>query len=86
MNEHIEFHNRAGYIYVTSLLKERQQELRALELNHRRMLARDFLSCRRSLRQAIKEIEALLLADPNQRSQNCPGGEDSCPETALKIA
>ena len=66
MNEHIESPNRGIDKYVRSLLTERQRELRLLELNHQWMRAGDFLSCRRSLLQAINELETLLQTDPDE--------------------
>jgi hypothetical protein len=62
MKEH-ESPNRLDYTFVRLLLNERRRELQSLELNYRRMPSCDFLSCRRSLQQGIKELEALLLAD-----------------------
>jgi hypothetical protein len=64
MNEHMQLLNRKGDEYLKFLLKERQWELQVLELNHRRMEANDLRSCRRSLIQAIGELELLLHDDP----------------------
>lgn len=69
--------DREGYKYARFLLHDRQRELQALELKHRRMLIlkTDYLSCRRSLLQAIDQLETVLLGDPEnfvskKRSRN----------------
>ena len=58
--------SRDAYRYARLLLLERQQALQALELKYRGIVPPpgDYLSLRRSLMQAIKELEILLLADP----------------------
>jgi hypothetical protein len=58
--------NRGGYGYARLLLLERQQELRILDLKYRGMLPlpRNYLSCRRSLLQAIDQLETLLRTEP----------------------
>ncbi len=58
--------NRGGYRYARLLLLERQQELQALDLKYRGLLVlpRDYLSCRRSLQQAIDQLETLLRTEP----------------------
>jgi hypothetical protein len=48
------------------LLLERQQALNALEEKYRGMVSppSDYLSCRRSLLQAINQLETVLRTDP----------------------
>jgi len=58
---------REGYRYATLLLSERQQELKALDLKYGGTsppLSSDYFSCRRSLLQAINQLETLLRTDP----------------------
>ena len=62
--------SRKAYTYTESLLLERQQALGALEAKYRGIVPppSDYLSCRRSLLQAINQLEALLRADPEAES------------------
>jgi len=62
------------YEYISLLLRERKQELQVVELRHRQTLTptNDYLSCRRSLLHAIKELETLLRAKGTE-----PRGESS---------
>jgi len=66
MIEPMEFPDREEYTYPRALLRERMQELRALEFRYQGMATPppDYVSCRRSLLQAIHELRTLLLADP----------------------
>jgi len=67
MKEQSNFQNRDGYEYARSLLRDRRQELQVLALRHRQKLTptNDYLSCRRSLLEAIRELETLLGAKRN---------------------
>lgn len=62
MDEPAEFPNREEHRYTDSLLQERIQELRSVELKHRRKLIpkKHYLSCRCSLLQAIGELKTVL--------------------------
>jgi hypothetical protein len=57
--------DRNGYGYVRFLLQDKQLLLRTLELNYSRALipSEDYDSCRRSLLQAISQLESLLRGD-----------------------
>ena len=57
---------RDAFGYARLLLLERQQKLQALDLKYRGMRPppRDYLSCRRSLLQAIYQLETLLRTAP----------------------
>jgi hypothetical protein len=57
------------YEYAKSLMLDRQRLLQALELRHqqREVPPAEYLSCRRSLLQAIKELGSILLNDPGRR-------------------
>ena len=54
--------DRKGSDYVHLLLQDKKRELRDLELKHSQALigAEDYLSCRRSLLQAIAQLEELI--------------------------
>jgi hypothetical protein len=56
---------RSGYSYVKFLLQDKQRELRSLERRYSRKLipSEDYDSCRRSLLQAINQLETLLRGD-----------------------
>jgi hypothetical protein len=56
--------------YAASLLRERQQALDALEAKYRGRVSppADYLSCRRSLLQAIGQLRALLRTEPEAES------------------
>ena len=58
--------HREAYGYAKLLLLERQQDLEALDLKYSgvALLSSDYLSCRRSLLQAINQLETLLRSDP----------------------
>ena len=58
--------HREAYGYAKLLLLERQQDLEALDLKYSgvALLSREYLSCRRSLLQAINQLERLLRSDP----------------------
>ena len=58
------FQDREGCAYAESLLQERKKELRALRARHESELIdlENYSSCRRSLLQAINELETLLQA------------------------
>jgi hypothetical protein len=60
-----ECQDRSGYRYAEFLLQEKQRELQALELRHSTMAisSEDYHSCRRSLLDAISQLEALLRGD-----------------------
>ena len=62
MNGLDEFPNRETLEYTKSLLEERVQTLRGLELKYQRLLLppSEYLSCRRSLLQGMAELESLL--------------------------
>ena len=62
----MEFPSREEYAYARTLLQERLSELRILEFRYQGMPAppSDYVSCRRSLLQAIQELRILLQADP----------------------
>jgi hypothetical protein len=62
--EHHELRSCSPHEYVRLLLKERKRELHSLERRYGRkvVLANDYLSCRRSLLQAIHELETLSQA------------------------
>ena len=51
-----------SYGYAKSLLEQRQQLLRLIELRHQQKLlpANDYISCRKSLSKAIDELENVL--------------------------
>lgn len=57
--------DRNGQSYVRFLLQDKQRELRSLELRYSRTLIpwEVFYSCRRSLLQAISQLESLLRGD-----------------------
>jgi hypothetical protein len=57
-----ECQHRSGYEYAKSLLQDKQRELRCLELRRSLMVIprEDYHSCRRSLLQAISQLETLL--------------------------
>jgi hypothetical protein len=57
---------RGGYGYAKFLLSERLQALKDLDLKYRGIQPppRDYLSCRRSLLQAINQLESLLRTAP----------------------
>ena len=57
--------SREGYRYAALLLLERQRALAALEVKYRGTVPppRDYFSCRRSLVQAINQLETLLGTD-----------------------
>ena len=56
---------REAYRYAKALLLERRQELGDLEVKYRGVVPppSDYLSCRRSLLQAINQLETLLGTD-----------------------
>jgi len=58
-----ELQSREGYEYVNVLLQDKQQELRDLEVKYERTLigTEDYLTCRRSLLQAVAQLEELIL-------------------------
>ena len=60
-----ECQDRSGYKYAKFLLQDKQRELRYLDLKHSQMLipSDDYHSCRRSLLQAISQLESLLRGD-----------------------
>jgi hypothetical protein len=63
MNKETEFPNyREGYGYARRQVRERRRDLEALELEYRLMLILpgEYWSCRRSLWEAILELETLL--------------------------
>jgi len=67
MSQDTEFPNREVYAYARLLLQKRRLELQAVALKHRRgrrTVQSDYLTCRRSLLQAINELETLLRTDP----------------------
>jgi hypothetical protein len=55
--------DREGCKYVHLLLQDKQRELRTLEVRHQQMLicTEDYMSCRRSLLQAVAQLEELIL-------------------------
>lgn len=57
-----ETQDRKDYKYVHFLLQDKQRELQELEEKHQQLLisTEDYLSCRRSLLQAVGQLEALL--------------------------
>jgi len=59
--------HKHDYDYPRSLLQAKRRELRAVELNYQNNLIPtiDYLSCRRSLCQAINELETLLQGAPH---------------------
>lgn len=61
--------------YAKSLLEERREQLRALASVPERYRS-DYSSCRRSLEQAIRELEALLRHEegPTEREEKCQHG------------
>ena len=70
-----ECQDRSGYKYAKFLLQDKQRELRSLERKHSLKLiaSGDYHSCRRSLLQAINQLETLLRGDtrtqPGNRAQ-----------------
>lgn len=54
--------SREGYKYAELLLLERQRDLVALKAKYRGQPS-DYFSCRRSLLQAINQLETLLEAN-----------------------
>ena len=85
MKEHDEALNMGTERYVAFLLAERQRELLFLERNHHHMQWSDYLSCRRSLQQAINELTNVLQSDPDLASQNYPLGEDRYAQPVSKL-
>ena len=76
ITEHIQTSNSDTEHQVRSLLAERQRELLSLELNHLRMPWRDFLSCRRSLHQAINELKGVLQSHSDLPAEDSAHGEE----------
>jgi len=82
------YQDRSGYEYARFLLQDKQRELRYLELRYSRTLISSeyYHSCRRSLLQAISQLESLLRSDtelePTQGSaHNCSNNSDPhCPD------
>jgi len=74
MREQSKFQDRDEYEYARLLLTERKQELQVVSARHRQGLTptSDYLSCHRSLLQAIRELETLLSAK----------GKETRPESA----
>lgn len=72
--------DRSGYKYAKFLLQDKQRELRSLELKHSRKLipSGDYYSCRRSLLQAISQLETLLRGDtrPVRREASAAAGNN----------
>ena len=60
-----EYRFRGGYNYARFLLQDKQREMRSLERKYSRLLisSKDYHSCRRSLLQAISQLETLLRGD-----------------------
>jgi hypothetical protein len=58
--------DRNGYDYVRFLVRENYRKLQLLELRHGKMLipSADYRSCRRSVLQAISQLESLLRHRP----------------------
>jgi hypothetical protein len=72
--------NKEAYDYARSLLLDRQRQLQSLELKHRQRLIGkgDYLSCQRSLLQAIGLLESLLRgADEHELMGGNEGGHES---------
>jgi len=61
MPDKTESRKQEGFAYARSLLEQRREQLRELEQSTAERS--DCLSCRRSLEQAINELEALLQAE-----------------------
>jgi hypothetical protein len=73
-----------GDEYSSSLLRERQRELLILERKHRdqQIQTTDYLSCRRSLLQAIGELANLVRrcppSDPDHSTNSIDSGGSPC--------
>jgi len=54
--------NQSLYLYVKSLMEERQQTLQELEGQHRQGLlpTGDYMTCRMALLRALEELQKLL--------------------------
>ena len=63
MSARSESSDRDDYEYVRVLLEERKRALQVLELEQMMTPLSDYLSCRRSLLQAIKQLEGLLAVE-----------------------
>ncbi len=79
MNEEAGSKCNEVYRYAELLLRERQQELKALGLKHqhKQMPKGDYLSCRRALQQAISELRTLVLDDPELDAVNPTSRDES---------
>jgi hypothetical protein len=69
-----ECQDRSGYRYAEFLLQDKRRELQILKLRHSRMVisSEDYHSCRRSLLDAISQLEALLRGDiEREPAQGC---------------
>jgi hypothetical protein len=79
MNEKAKSKCNEVYRYAELLLRERQRELKALELKHQhqQIAHDDYLSCRRALQRAISELSILLLNDPEPVAVNPTSPDES---------
>lgn len=80
--------DRNGYNYARVLVQDKQRELQSLERRYSRTLIppEDYHSCRRSLLQAINQLETLLRGDaereptPEDESNRKNDSDDIAPE------
>jgi hypothetical protein len=65
--KHPAFPNRDAHEYARLLLSERKRELQALKQRHGEKLTttNDYLSCRRSLLEAIVELQNIVTGGPS---------------------
>ena len=79
MNEEARLECNEVYRYAELLLRDRQRELKALELKHRHQQIPydDYLSCRRAFQRAISELRILVLNDPGPVAVNPTSPDES---------
>jgi hypothetical protein len=75
-----EAQDRKASDYVQLLLQDRHRELQNLEVKHQQMLIHpdDYLSCRRSLLQAVAQLETLARGGMEERTRPQPLQSDLC--------
>lgn len=73
--------SQGPYEFAKSLLLDRQRVLHALELRNeqREIPSAEYLSCRRSLLQAIKELGSILRNDPRRPKPNASADAPDSP-------
>lgn len=81
------FPNRERYMYAKRLLREREEELRALKERRECELIDfdDYSSCRRSLLRAINELEQIVATGGQVKIDSPPGTSTvSCSDVVTK--